>query len=300
MKRVRYIFRALRIGQWAKNLLLFVPLTMAHELGNPALLLDACLAFLCFSFIASAGYVFNDLCDIEADRLHPYKMRRPFASGSLRPSTGLLLIGGMSAAGLALALLRLPVAFTWMLVGYLLMSASYSAYFKKTLLIDVIMLAGFYTYRVLAGSVAVDVPVTTWLLVFSMFIFLSLALAKRYNELMLFQTHDIQDAKGRAYRVNEMDLLLSVGPTMGCLSVLVLALYIAESPEVGQLYKSVQLLWLICPILLYWILRLWFLARRGELRGDPVLFAITDRTSIVVGVLTLALLSAASRWALFV
>lgn len=291
---LRHILRALRVRQWAKNLLLLVPLTMAHKLGDAALLADACLAFACFSLLASAGYVFNDLRDLGTDRLHPYKSRRPFAAGDLKVSTGVLLIVILVAAGFAPSVLLLPAAFTGMLAGYLLLSLAYSLYFKKTLLIDVILLAGLYTYRVLAGSVAVGVPVTAWLLVFSMFIFLSLALAKRYNELMLFQANDLPDARGRAYRVNEMDLLLSVGPTTGCISVLVLALYISESPEVGRLYQSVALLWFMCPVLLYWILRLWFLARRGELPGDPVTFAITDPASIIVGFVTLALLYAAA------
>ncbi len=298
VKRVRHILRALRLDHWSKNLLLFVPLVMAHELGKVGLLLDAALASLCFCLFASAGYIFNDLLDLEADRLHPRKARRPFASNDLAMSTGPTLIVGLIVAGFLLSLVRLPHVFTLMLGGYLLLSFSYSIYFKKKLLIDVIMLAGFYTYRVLAGSAAVNVPVTTWLLVFSMFIFLSLAFAKRYNELMLLQSHHIQEVKGRAYRVNEMDLLLSVGPTTGCLSVLVLALYISESPEVDRLYRSVALLWSLCPLLLYWILRIWFMARRGELTGDPVAFALTDKNSIVVGAFVLALLFVASRWAI--
>lgn len=291
--------RALRLRQWVKNVLLFVPLVMAHEVGDLPKLVDVCLAFICFGLFASAGYVINDLLDLEADRLHPVKVNRPFASGDLRVSTGLGLVIGLIIAGLIPAVVILPRGFTLMLVGYLLLSVSYSIYLKKVLLVDVIMLAGLYTYRVLAGSVVADVPVTTWLLAFSMFIFLSLAFAKRYNELMLLKSRDIDDVKRRAYRVNEMDILLSVGPTTGCISVLVLALYISESPEVDRLYRSVGLLWFVCPVLFYWILRMWFLARRGELPGDPVSFALTDRTSIVCGILALGLVFAAARWAVF-
>jgi 4-hydroxybenzoate polyprenyltransferase len=183
-----------------------------------------------------------------------------------------------------------------MLGGYLLLTFLYSAYFKNKLLIDVIVLAGLYTYRIVAGGVAVDITVTAWLLAFSMFIFLSIAFAKRYNELRYLQAHGIKAAPGRAYLFDEMDLLLSLGPTLGCLSILVLALYISESPEVGQLYASAPLLWFLCPVLLYWIMRLWFIARRGELPEDPVAFALTDTNSYFVGAIVVALLFVASRW----
>lgn len=299
VKRMRHILRALRINQWAKNLLLFVPLATAHEIANIELLFDVCTAFLCFGLFASAGYVCNDLLDLEADRLHPTKAQRPFASGELSPVAGVLLIAGMVVAGLVPAVALLSRAFTLMLIGYLVLSVCYSLYLKKLLLIDVIVLAGLYTYRVIAGGVVTEVAVTTWLLAFSMFIFLSLAFAKRYNELMLLRSCDSSSAAGRAYRVDETDLLLNVGPTTGCISVLVLALYISESPDVSRLYGSVALLWLLCPILLYWILRVWFLARRGELPGDPITFALTDRVSLVVGVLVIVLLFVAARWPVF-
>ncbi len=298
MKGMGHILRALRLSHWAKNVLVFVPLLAAHKLDEVGLLVDLGFAFLCFGLFGSAGYVFNDLLDLEADRLHPTKARRPFASGDLRISTGVWLIGALILIGFLLAVTRLSWAFTSMLGGYLVLSFLYSIYFKKQLLVDVIVLAGLYTYRILAGGVAVDVTVTTWLLAFSMFFFLSLAFAKRYNELMLLRSQDATDTRRRAYLVDEMDLLLSVGPTTGCLSILVLALYISESPEVRLLYRSVPLLWFLCPILLYWILRVWFIARRGELPADPVVFSLTDKNSILVGALVIALLFVASRWAI--
>ncbi len=294
-----HILRALRLKHWTKNLLLFVPLVMAHRLDEIGLLLDLGLAFLSFGLVASAGYVINDLLDLEADRAHPARKRRPFAAGELGTAAGAGLVAGLVLAGLLVAFLWLPRAFAAMLAGYLLLTCSYSAYFKNKLLVDVIVLAGLYTYRIVAGGVAVDITVTTWLLAFSMFIFLSLAFAKRYSELRFLQTRDAKATSGRAYLFDEMDLLLSLGPTMGCLSILVLALYISQSPEVGQLYASVPLLWFLCPVLLYWIMRLWFIARRGELPEDPVAFALTDRNSYVVGALAVALLFAASRWPVF-
>ncbi len=299
MKRMWHIVRALRLKHWPKNLLLFVPLVMAHELDKIGLLADLGLAFLSFSLIASAGYVFNDLLDVEADRLHPVRRQRPFAAGELGIAVGVGIAAGLILMGFLVALLWLPRAFTLMLGGYLLLTLSYSMYFKKQLLVDVIVLAGLYTYRIVAGGVAVDITVTAWLLAFSMFIFLSVAFAKRYNELKFLQAHGIKTAPGRAYLFEEMDLLLSLGPTMGCLSILVLALYISESPEVGQLYESVPLLWFLCPVLLYWIMRLWFIARRGEFPEDPVAFVLTDKNSIFVGVLVVALLFVASRWPVF-
>jgi 4-hydroxybenzoate polyprenyltransferase len=299
MKRMWHIVRALRLKHWTKNLLLFVPLVMAHELDQIGLLADLGLAFLSFGLIASAGYVFNDLLDVEADRLHPVRKQRPFAAGDLGVAVGVGIVVGLILMGFLVALLRLPRAFTLMLGGYLVLTLSYSLYFKNKLLVDVIVLAGLYTYRIVAGGVAVDITVTTWLLAFSMFIFLSVAFAKRYNELRFLQAHGVKAAPGRAYLFDEMDLLLSLGPTMGCLSILVLALYISESPEVSQLYQSVPLLWFLCPVLLYWIMRLWFIARRGELPEDPVAFTLTDTNSIFVGVLVVALLFAASRWPVF-
>ncbi|MHC4209416.1 MAG: UbiA family prenyltransferase [Planctomycetota bacterium] len=294
-----HILRALRLKHWTKNLLLFVPLVMAHRLDEIGLLLDLGLAFLSFGLIASAGYVVNDLLDLEADRAHPVRRHRPFAAGELGTAAGVGIVAGLIVAGLLVAFLWLPRTFTAMLVGYLLLTCSYSAYFKNKLLVDVIVLAGLYTYRIVAGGVAVDITVTTWLLAFSMFIFLSVAFAKRYSELRFLQAHDTKVTSGRAYLFEEMDLLLSLGPTMGCLSILVLALYISQSPEVGQLYASVPLLWFLCPVLLYWIMRLWFIARRGELPEDPVAFALTDRNSYIVGALAVALLFVASRWPVF-
>jgi 4-hydroxybenzoate polyprenyltransferase len=294
-----HIVRALRLKHWTKNLLLFVPLVMAHRLDEPRLVIDLVLAVLSFGLVASAGYVFNDLRDLEADRMHPVRRHRPFAAGQLGIVVGAGLVAGLTFVGFLVALLWLPTAFTLMLGGYLLLTLSYSVYFKNKLLVDVILLAGLYTYRIVAGGVAVDITVTPWLLAFSMFIFLSVAFAKRYNELRFLQAHGVKAVPGRAYLFDEMDLLLSLGPTMGCLSILVLALYISESPEVGQLYASVPLLWFLCPVILYWIMRLWFIARRGEFPEDPVAFALTDRNSLLVGVLVVALLFAASRWPVF-
>ena len=287
------LLRAVRPHQWAKNLLLFVPLLTSHRLFDLGALLAVGLGFVAFCAMASAGYVLNDLLDVKADRAHPVKKDRPFASAALMPRDGLLAFVALSGFGLAVALAALPTKFVLMLGAYFIATVSYSAYLKSKLLLDVLLLAGLYTLRVLAGGAAVDVVVSQWLLSFSMCIFLSLAFAKRYSELLMLHEADRTEAAGRGYRVDDMELVLNVGATSGFLAVLVFTLYI-NSDQVRELYRNVDMLWFTCPIFLYWILRIWFLARRGELPGDPVTFALRDRHSLVAGLLVLATVGAAA------
>jgi len=280
----RPLFRALRIHQWSKNALLFVPLLLAHEIGDPARLLAVLVAFLCFSLIASATYLLNDLLDIEADRQHPRKSKRPFATGALPIPTGFALIAGLLLAGFGASLLLLPLAVTGMLLLYLISTAAYSFYFKEQLFLDVLLLAGLYTLRVLTGAAAGEVPVSPWLLAFSTFFFLGLALVKRYVELLSAKTQEREHLARRGYRVDDLSVVESMGITSGYLAVLVLCLYVSND-DVSRLYPNPNLLWLISPIMLYWITRMWFLARRGSLPDDPVLFAVTDGTSYAVAAL---------------
>lgn len=277
--------RALRPHQWAKNLLVFVPLALTPQrLGDPALQLAALVAFAAFSLAASAGYVVNDLLDLEADRAHPDKRRRPFASGGLSLPAGLAMAAGLSAAAFGLALSRTPPSFALVLATYMALTLAYSAFLKRLLLVDVLLLAGLYTLRVIGGAAAVSITLTPWLLAFSLFIFLSLAFAKRYSELVLMASLREEGARRRAYRVGDLELVAVLGATSGYLSVLVLCLYI-NSDVVQELYRTVDMLWLLCPILLYWISRIWFLAKRGELPGDPVAFAVRDPVSWLAGAL---------------
>jgi 4-hydroxybenzoate polyprenyltransferase len=194
---------------------------------------------------------------------------------------------------LATAVLALPLLFSGLVVLYLLLTTSYSLYFKRKLLVDVILLAGLYTLRIFAGGAAAGVRVSEWLMAFSMFFFLSLAFAKRHSELKLLHSQHQEKAHRRAYRVDDLELLLSMGPSCGFMAVLVLCLYIS-SDAVRQYYRSGGLLWLTCPVLFYWLGRVWFLARRGELPGDPVSFALTDRISLAAGGLILLVAAAAS------
>ena len=277
--------RALRPHQWTKNLLVFVPLALTPEhVGDLGKQWTALLAFVALSLVASAGYVVNDLLDREADRAHPVKRQRPFASGALSAQWGVVLAAVLALLGAALAIAATPPGY-WVVIGaYLLLTFSYSLWLKRQLLLDVIVLAGLYTLRVIGGSQAVDIQLTPWLLAFSLFIFLSLAFAKRYSELRLMAARQESQLRGRAYHIDDLDLVAMLGATSGYLSVLVLCLYI-NSDEVRGLYTTVEGLWFLVPILLYWISRIWFLAKRGELPGDPVAFAVRDRVSWLAGVL---------------
>jgi 4-hydroxybenzoate polyprenyltransferase len=240
--------------------------------------------------------VLNDLWDREHDRHHPVKCNRPFAAGRLSVATGVVIILALFAAGVWLAAWRLPQKFVAMLLLYVVITTAYSLWLKKKLLLDVFFLAGLYTHRVLAGGQAAEVEVSKWLLAFCIFFFLSLAFAKRYAELLRVQDEEAgEQVRGRAYRVEDLEIMSSVGPASGYLSVLVLALYVNQSNLVGTLYRSPSLLWLLCPVMLYWTTRVWFLARRRKLTEDPILFAMRDRVSILTVAVILFLLVIATR-----
>jgi 4-hydroxybenzoate polyprenyltransferase/phosphoserine phosphatase len=285
-------WQALRPHHWVKNLLLAVPLVLAHQITAPGKAIALLFAFVAFSACASSVYVLNDLLDIEADRRHPTKRHRPFASGAVPLAVGPYLIVGLVALGFLISLAALPLDYAALLGVYLVVNYLYTCWLKEKIMIDVLTLAGLYSLRVLAGGIAVDVVVSEWLLVFSMFFFLSLAFAKRYSELCLLSRGG--EARGRGYVTSDISLIESIGPSSGYLAVLVLALYI-NGNQVKTLYVNPAPLWLCCPLLLYWIGRVWFLAKRGILTEDPIVFAIMDRVSVVTGCLALMLL-ALGRW----
>ncbi len=290
---LRSVVRALRVHQWIKNLLLFVPLVLSHEVANPAQLFQAVCAFLIFGLCASSVYVVNDLLDLEADRLHPNKRNRPFASGALSIPTGILLGIALLTTGVLLSLLLLPPMFTVALSVYLLVATSYSLFIKRIELLDVFVLAALYTLRVVSGGVAVGVVISPWLYAFSMFLFTSLAFLKRYAELQALDDRGELAASGRGYAVGDLSFLRSVGPTCGLLAVLILSLYI-NSKEVLELYRSPALLWLAVAPLAYWITHLWFVAHRGRMHDDPIVFTVKDPTSYMVGACVVAVMAIAS------
>ena len=291
--------QALRPYQWAKNLLLFLPLVLAHQWRDLDKVGQVLLAFVAFSLAASSAYVLNDLHDLDADRHHPKKRNRPFASGRLSGRTGALMAMAALLVAFGLSVPLLPPKFTAMLGLYVVLTLAYSFYLKQRLLIDVFLLAGLYTHRVLAGGAAISVTVTPWLLAFCIFFFLSLAFAKRYAELRRVQVSEggtgTTQVRGRAYQVEDMEVVATVGPTSGYMAVLVFALYV-NSEMAMKLYSRPFLLWLVCPLLLYWQTRVWFVARRGGLSEDPLLYAMKDKISLMVAGLTALLVLMATGW----
>ena len=280
--RLLLILKALRLHQWLKNLLVFVPLLAGQKLGEIGPTLQAAAAFLAFGLCASSIYVLNDLLDLPADRRHPRKRRRPFAAGDLPLDLGLSLIPGLLLASLALSLVALPPLFLAALATYAASSLFYNLFAKNRVIWDVMLLAGLYSLRVLGGATATAIVPSFWLLAFSMFLFLSLAMVKRYSEMDSMLKLGLGQAEGRGYVTADMPVLQSIGVSAGFLSVLVMALYI-NSPEVGRVYDQPQALWIICPLLLFWIGRVWLQTHRGLMHDDPVVFAARDKWSLAIG-----------------
>ncbi len=276
-------FNAIRIHQWLKNLLIFLPLILAHQVNDPKLFLLAILAFFSFGLCASSGYLLNDLLDLSADRQHPSKCNRPFASGELPVKYGILLVPVLLLASVLIALF-LPIPFLGLLAVYYIISLAYSLWLKQILMVDVLTLAGLYTMRLITGGAAVAIALSFWLLAFSMFIFLSLAIVKRYSELLVLSPEKGQSIRGRSYQLQDLETLAQFGSASGFLAVLVMALYI-NSEQVSSLYNHPKLLWVFCPLLLYWISRVWLLARRGQMHEDPIVFAMEDWRSHMVGLI---------------
>jgi 4-hydroxybenzoate polyprenyltransferase/phosphoserine phosphatase len=275
--------KALRLHQWAKNLLLFVPLLASHQFEQVALLSRGLLAFLLFGLCSSSVYVLNDLLDLSDDRLHPRKSRRPFASGQLSLRAGIFAVPILLLAVLSNIWL-LPWQFGSALAAYYGLSLAYCFSLKRAMGVDVIVLAMLYTLRIISGAFAVGVPLTFWMLAFSMFIFLSLALIKRYGELYGAGVRGRREKiHGRDYYVADREMIASLGAASGYLSVMVLALYIQDQATV-VLYRYPRVIWLACPLLLFWISRTWLLAHRGRIQDDPVVFAVGDRVSWIVAI----------------
>lgn len=280
--------RALRPHQWTKNLLVFLPLFLDHKIHHLDQLANASLAFLAFSACASSVYLLNDMLDLGSDRKHPSKRKRPFAAGAIPLAHGAIIAPLLLAAGAGFALL-LPPAFGVILAIYYAATLLYSFHVKRRMLADVFLLAGLYTLRIIGGSAAVSSEHSFWLLAFSVFFFLSLALVKRYVELTALTASGDTKAPGRGYTAVDLAMLPNFGVSSGYMSVLVLALYI-NSNEIKMTYKSPEVIWLVCPIVLYFLSRIWLLARRGELHDDPVVFAITNPKSLLLVAISAALL----------
>lgn len=275
------IWRALRVHQWAKNVLIFLPLILAHAL-NMGVVLQSALAFLSFSLVASSTYMVNDVLDLAADRVHPRKRRRPFAAGDLSVIAGFCVAILLFAAGVAISLPMAPKFTSWLLI-YCVVTLAYSLYFKRVVIVDVIILSALYTLRILAGAAAARVPISDWMAGFSIFFFFSLALVKRFSELENLRARGVAPSNGRGYLVHDMEQLRAFGTGSAFASIVVFTLYI-NNPEVRNLYHHPQRLWLLTPLLIWWMSRVWLRASRGQMHEDPVIFALTDRASLLAGV----------------
>jgi len=284
--------RALRPHQWLKNVLIFLPAVAAHDLLVETWL-AALLAFVSFSLVASSVYVINDLLDLAADRSHPRKRNRPFASGAIPLGHGTIMAPALFIAGAMIALTVDRLEFVAVVIAYYVLTMVYSLSLKRKLVIDIGTLAGLYTIRILAGGVATEVPLSVWLLAFSIFFFLSLAAVKRQTELVDALTSGREQAFGRAYRADDLSIVAMMAIASGYVAVLVMALYI-DSSFVQSTYSDPRILWVICPVLLYWVSRLVMLAHRGKIDDDPILFAIRDQISRICGLLALGAVLAAS------
>ena len=281
--------KAVRAHQWLKNLLVFVPMLMAHRMTGIHLWADVLLAFISFSLCASSVYLFNDLFDLPADRLHPRKHKRPFASGDLSIIQGLLLTPVLLLAAFAIAISWLPLAFSLVLAAYYALTVSYSLWLKSVVILDAVILAGLYTLRIIGGAAAIGIGASFWLLAFSIFLFFSLALVKRYSELLALRQRGQLTTHGRGYHVEDLVMLMGFGVASGFLAVLVSAFYV-NSTKVQALYMHPTVLWPVSPILLYWISRIWLITHRGGMHDDPVVFAATDKGSWVVAAIIAGLL----------
>ena len=278
-KIFRNYIKAIRVHQWVKNLLIFIPFFLEHRFNDLNGIYALVLSFLCMSLLASSTYIANDLLDLEADRANTTKKSRAIASGLISVKQALAIMVILIVAVFMIAS-QLPTLFQLVLVAYFISSLSYSFFFKSVAILDVCILASLFTLRIIGGCVVINAEWSFWLLAFSMFFFLSLALAKRVSELENIKREKGSFPIGRGYQVIDLPILTNAGVSSGLLSILVVALYI-NSNKVEKMYQYPEILWLICPLLLYWIVRVWMITARGKMHEDPVLFAIRDRVSLL-------------------
>lgn len=289
---VKLVLRQLRVHQWLKNLLLFLPLLAAHRWQEINAVAITAGAFVCFGLVASATYVLNDLLDLDCDRRHPRKRMRPIASGRISIEYAVFMAVGTFIAGILISMSihpQLPA----LLLGYVALTVLYSTVLKAYAVIDVLMLAGLYTYRVLAGAMLISIHVSSWMLAFCMSLFFSLALVKRLSEIKRFDSSQQQWIAGRGYRKDDWPVLLSLGAASSVSTVVLTALYL-ESTQAHGMYSAPERLWMVCPLLLYWLSRLWLKTSRGEMTDDPLVFTMKDRGSLV----PLACVAALFVWAI--
>jgi 4-hydroxybenzoate polyprenyltransferase len=284
----RVVIKQIRVYQWVKNLLIFVPLLLAHKTDNAQAIIHCLIGFAAMSFLASAVYVLNDLADAEHDRAHPRKKYRPIASGAVSVAQAWTMVAILLGTTVLLCTLYLPMSFVAWLAVYAVATTLYSFVLKRVVLVDVIALAGLYSLRLAAGGAAGNVEVSPWLLGFSLFLFMSLAFLKRYTELRDTIERDGHHVSGRGYHVGDSEFVLIAGTALGFVAVLIFTLYV-NGTQVQALYSHPTRMWLISPCLVYWISHLWLTAHRGGMHDDPIVFAARDYPSWIVGAVITAI-----------
>jgi 4-hydroxybenzoate polyprenyltransferase len=296
---IKTVLKAIRLHQWVKNALIFIPLITSHKFTELPLFLACVIAFIAFGLCASATYLINDLSDLDSDRKHSKKRLRPLARGTLSIHSGFVIIVLLLTAAVICALM-VNLLFFLVLCGYTAITLGYSFWFKRLQTVDIVVLASLYTIRIIAGGAAISVVPTFWLLTFSMFVFLCLAIIKRISELIKKNQDHIQSAvggdaakiSGRGYYTSDIDILRSLATSSGLVSILVFAMYI-DSSDVALLYNFPQALWLVCPVFAYWVMRILIMTSRGEVDEDPITFALKDTRSWFAGAAIVAAIALA-------
>ena len=288
---LKKFFKMIRTYQWVKNFLIFLPLILAHKFLDVNLLLKALVAFFSFSFLASSVYIINDIMDVESDRIHPSKKNRPIASGAVKISSALKVAFILMPLSFIISIF-LGKEFLFVLLTYFITTSCYSFYLKKIMLVDILILSLLYTVRIFAGGVALNIYLSPWLFMFSLFFFFSLACAKRYSELYAVRNNLQDEIKGRGYQAQDLEQIQIFGSSSGYIAILIFALYI-QSDISMKLYKTPSFFWALCPIMLYWISRVWLLSHRGQMTQDPIIFALKDKVSYIVLILSIIIFGVA-------
>lgn len=281
--------KQLRLHQAAKNVLILAPLVLAHQFLDAPSLLRGTLMLIAFTCLSCGTYIWNDLHDLAADRSHPTKKNRPLAAGLIPIHRALAVAGALLVSAFAIS-----ASLGWdavaILLVYLVTTVSYSSFFKRVIVADVIVLAALYTVRIFAGAIAVHVSLSIWVILTSVFLFFSLALMKRYSEFVKYEGTQLS---GRGYQYRDRGAILAFGVASSLVTVLVIGLYV-DSDAVRVLYATPEILWAVIPLVLYWVTRLWILTERGDMNDDPVAFTLTDRVSQVVLLATATVVVAAT------
>lgn len=282
---IQIYLKTIRIHQWVKNILIFMPMVLAHQILNVTAISLGIKAFLAFSCIASAIYIVNDIFDIESDKKHPIKSKRPLPAGQITLTTAYGLVAVLSVGALVISF-YINRSFLVVIIIYAALTILYSSWLKRIYVLDILLLSLFYVLRIVAGAFAINVEITNWLVAFSLFFFMSLALVKRHEEVSGLSNSSQGSVPGRDYQVQDIHMLLILGPVSGLLSVLVLMLYIADQQIIDK-YTHPIWLWAVSVLLLYWISRIWFMANRHLIHSDPIVYALKDGPTYIVGVLAL-------------